>query len=142
MLGIGRRICRLNFMLPNSRLNVSLTINNKGAFGGDRAMKSIALSLLIGSALGLSGCSVERDLSMVRPLTYHDIQAHNNWAYLKNNEAKATPFKGRPIQVSGIGRVKAVPNIAVITGQIKTEASTDDAAVDLPRNLSMTRKDG
>ena len=93
-------------------------------------MKPIALNFLIASSLGLAGCEAALNLDTVRPLTYQDMQAHNNWAYRKNNEAKAVPFEGRPIQVSGVGRVKASPDIAVITGLIKTTAQTDDEAVD------------
>ena len=98
-------------------------------------MRPMALSLMFGTVLGLAGCSADPDLSTVRPLTYQDLQMHNNWVYRKNNEAKATPFEGRPIQVSGVGRVKAVPDIAVITGQIKTEAPTDSVAVDMAAKL-------
>jgi len=67
---------------------------------------------------------------MVRPLTYQDVQTHNNWAQLKNRAIKPKPYAGTPIQVSGIGRAEAVPNIAVITGQIETTAKADDVAVD------------
>jgi len=67
---------------------------------------------------------------MVRPLTYQDVQAHNNWAQLKNRAIKPKPYAGAPIRVSGIGRAEAVPNIAVITGQIETTAKADDVAVD------------
>ena len=102
-------------------------------------MRFMALSLLCASAIGLAGglaaCSAEPDLATVRPLTYQDMQAHNNWAFQKNSETETAPFEGRPIQVSGIGRVKAAPTIAVITGQIKTEALTDDAAVDMAAKL-------
>ena len=98
-------------------------------------MRSMALSLMFGTVVSFAGCSAEPDLSTVRPLTYQDLQIHNNWVYQKNNEAKAAPFEGRPIQVSGVGRVKAAPNVAVITGQIKTEAPTDDVAVDMAAKL-------
>jgi len=92
-------------------------------------MRGIATSCFL-SILLLVGCQAAQDFSMVRPLTYQDIQAHNNWVQLKKRIIKPKPFEGRPIQVSGIGRVKAVPNIAVITGLIETEAQADDEAVD------------
>ena len=57
-------------------------------------------------------------------------QAHNNWVQIKKRAVKPKPFEGKPIQVKGIGRVKAVPNIAVINGEIEAEAEADDEAVD------------
>jgi uncharacterized protein YggE len=92
-------------------------------------MRRIATSCFLSIPL-LVGCQAAQDFSMVRPLTYQDIQAHNNWVQLKKRIVKPKPFEGKPIQVSGIGRAKAVPNIAVITGLIETEAQADDEAVD------------
>ena len=92
-------------------------------------MRLIAVSCFLSLPL-LAGCQAAQDFSMVRPLTYQDIQAHNNWVQIKKRAVKPKPFEGKPIQVKGIGRVKAVPNIAVITGEIEAEAEADDEAVD------------
>lgn len=57
------------------------------------------------------------------------MREHNNWANRKKSEVKPKPFQGPPLTVSGTGRVKATPQIAVITGMIKTKADADDVAV-------------
>jgi len=86
-----------------------------------RLPKGLAPSFLLSLPL-LAGCKAAPDLTLVRPLTYQDIQAHNNWVQIKKRSVKPKPFEGTPIQVSGIGRVKVTPNIAVITGTIETKA--------------------
>lgn len=94
-----------------------------------RLPKGLASSFLLSLPL-LAGCKAAPDLTLVRPLTYQDIQTHNNWVQIKKRSIKPKPFEGTPIQVSGIGRVKVIPNIAVITGTIETKAQADDEAVD------------
>ena len=95
-------------------------------------VKGITGSILV--AIVLIGCEAAPDRSSellpVRPLTYQDIQAHNNWVQSQSHKRKPEPFEAYPIEVKGVGRVKAVPNIAVITGVIKTKAQADDEAVD------------
>ena len=99
-------------------------------------IRGIASSFLL--AIGLIGCDsapqlspeLSLELATVRPLTYQDIQAHNVWVRRQSSQYRPEPFTALPIEVKGIGRVKAVPNIAVITGEIKAKAQADDEAVD------------
>lgn len=102
-----------------------------------RFKRAMALSISLCLPL-LAGCAAEpnvnqdvkQDVNLARPMTYQDIQLHNNWVRTKQYAVKSKAFESRPIQVSGVGRVEAAPNIAVITGLIETAADADDVAVD------------
>jgi len=98
-----------------------------------RNMRGMALSFSLSLSL-LAGCTAESNLNravnMARPMTYQDIQLHNNWVRIQQNAVKPKAFEGQPIHVSGVGRVEAAPNIAVITGLIEAASDADDIAVD------------
>jgi len=83
--------------------------------------------------LPLLGCEVrsgnQSEYATVRQMTHQDVQAHNYWVSQKKRRVEPKPFEGRPITVSGQGRVKAMPDIAVITGLITKKAEADDIAV-------------
>ena len=85
------------------------------------------------TTLSLGACELrssdQSEYATVRQMTYQDVQAHNNWVSQKKRRVEPKPFEGRPITVSGQGRVKAVPDIAVITGLITKKADADDIAV-------------
>ena len=98
-----------------------------------RNMRGMALSFSLSLSL-LAGCKAESNLNravnMARPMTYQDIQLHNNWVRIQQNAVKPKAFEGQPIHVNGVGRVEATPNIAVITGLIEAASDADDIAVD------------
>ena len=81
----------------------------------------------------LAGCEspqtqlTEEDVS---PIDYNKMAAFNVWLAEQKNSEPSNAFKARPMQVTGKGRVRAIPDIAVITGTITTEADQDDTAID------------
>ena len=82
-----------------------------------RIMRGMALSFSLSLSL-LAGCTAESNLNravnMARPMTYQDIQLHNNWVRIQQNAVKPKAFEGQPIHVSGVGRVEAAPNICLL----------------------------
>lgn len=66
----------------------------------------------------------------VSPIDYQKMAAFNTWLAEQKKLEPSKAFKAKPMQVSGKGRVRVVPDIAVITGVIRTEADQDDTAVD------------
>ena len=77
----------------------------------------------------IAGCTSEPDYSLIWPMTHDEINSHNRWVTQKQRERVIEPFEGKPIHVTGIGRVEAVPNIAVITGLIEAKSKSDDIAM-------------
>lgn len=57
------------------------------------------------------------------------IEFHQ-WQKQQVEEPEVPPFKPSPLQVTGIGKVKALPDIAVVTGQIQTKATQDHLVYD------------
>ena len=108
------------------------------SFPGGIRIKHLGFICTGAMALLIAGCDAGQarsDVATVRPMTHQDVREHNNWANRKNREAKPKPFEGRPLSVSGTGRVKATPDIAVITGLIKSRALADDVAVNDAANI-------
>lgn len=66
----------------------------------------------------------------VSPIDYQKMAAFNTWLAEQKKLEPSKAFKAKPMQVSGKGRVRVVPDIAVITGTIETEADQDDTAID------------
>lgn len=83
---------------------------------------TILLSVfLVGCGQGIGASS--------KGLHVEDIEGYLDWK-ADQEEVDIDPFKAIPISVSGTGEVRAAPDIAVITGLIKTEADIDHKAVD------------
>ena len=88
---------------------------------------------LLLSCAAMAACSApntalsEDDIS---PIDQQKMAAFNQWLEEQKSEEEPDVFKPRPMSVSGTGRVKAAPDIAVITGIIKTKADQDDTAID------------
>jgi len=83
--------------------------------------------------LVLAGCSAsEKQLTAddISPIDYNKMAAFNLWLEEQKKDEPSNAFKPKPMQVTGKGRVRAVPDIAVITGTITTEADQDDTAID------------
>jgi len=66
----------------------------------------------------------------ISPIDYNKMAAFNLWLEEQKKGEPSNAFKAKPMQVTGKGRVRAVPDIAVITGTITTEADQDDTAID------------
>jgi len=59
-----------------------------------------------------------------------DWIAFHEWQKQQVEEPEIPPFEPIPLEVTGIGKVKAVPDIAVVTGQIQTLSGIDHQAYD------------
>ena len=81
----------------------------------------MSLAALLLSSCGFGGGDVTIEAA--------DIEDYIDWK-ADQTEDKIEPFKAKPIAVSGTGTVRAVPDIAVLTGLIKTEAKVDYKAMD------------
>ena len=81
----------------------------------------MSLAALLLSSCGFGGGDVTIEAA--------DIEDYIDWKE-DQTEDKIEPFKAKPIAVSGTGTVRAVPDIAVLTGLIKTEAKVDYKAMD------------
>ena len=87
--------------------------------------------LICGSALAAcNGPHASLDEEDISPIDQQKMAAFNAWLAEQKSEEPMNAFKPRPMSVSGVGRVKAAPDIAVITGTIKTKADQDDVAID------------
>ena len=87
--------------------------------------------LISGSAVAAcSGSHTSLDEEDISPIDQQKMTAFNAWLEEQKSEEPINAFKPQPMSVSGVGRVKAAPDIAVITGTIKTTADQDNAAID------------
>jgi len=77
------------------------------------------------TALLLSGCGLGGDAN----LQAEDIEDYLSWKE-SQTEVEIEPFKANPIRVKGIGTVRAAPDIAVLSGVIKSKANVDYKAMD------------
>ncbi|MGB0908351.1 MAG: SIMPL domain-containing protein [Maricaulaceae bacterium] len=81
-----------------------------------------------GSALaltwGLTACQAKTE---VAPLNHNDVQAYNSWL-AKQDMPEHEGFDAKALGVSAAGKVKAVPDIAVITAQIKAKDLNESKA--------------
>lgn len=87
------------------------------------------LTLLSLTALMLAGC---HPLASSDKLTAEDFEDYFedyvDWK-IDQETVEIDPFKAKPIFVTGTGTVRATPDIAVLTGMIRTEATHDHKAV-------------
>lgn len=100
-------------------------------------MSRLTLALLGGLCAALTACAppsqnakaplTEDDVS---PIAYDKMQAFNVWLEEQKGKDGPKAFEPRPMMVSGVGRVRAAPDIAVIVGTITTQADKDSVAVD------------
>lgn len=75
----------------------------------------------------LAGCGQSLKSSNVS-LNVEDLEDFIDWKD-DQEEVEIVPFKARPIQVTGTGTVRATPDIAVVTGLIKTTGDVDRLAM-------------
>ena len=86
------------------------------------------LSAVLVSAL-LIGCEAKiEDPDII--IAYDDYEDWQDWKRETEEEAKRKGFLPHPIYVSGIGKARGKPDIAVLTGLIKVEADFDHLAMD------------
>ena len=86
------------------------------------------MALLLGSA-ALLGCEAKPQEPEVI-VTFGDHDEWEQWKREQEEEAKREGFIPVPITVSGVGKARGKPDIAVLTGVIKTTADFDYLAVD------------
>lgn len=95
-----------------------------------RAIFAAALLICAGAA----GCKPAADTPIteddISPISYDKMREFNRWLEEEKNKTAPQAFKPAPMRVTGVGRVKAAPDIAVVTGTIITEADQDDTAID------------
>ena len=80
------------------------------------------------ACLLLAGCGQNSGASRVS-LNVEDLEDFIDWKD-EQEEVEIEPFKATPIRVTGMGTVRATPDIAVVTGRIKTTADIDRVAMD------------
>ena len=86
------------------------------------------MTLLLGSAL-LVGCQAKSEHPEI-VVTFEDYEDWEEWKREQDEDAKADAFKPVPIAVTGTGKARGKPDIAVLTGVIKTTADFDYQAMD------------
>ncbi len=86
------------------------------------------MALILGSTL-LIGCEAKTEQPDI-VVTFGDYQEWEKWKRAQDEKAKAEAFEPIPISVSGIGKARGKPDIAVLTGVIKTVADFDHLAMD------------
>ncbi len=79
------------------------------------------------AALAILGACAPREKS---PINAQDMADYNRWLAAQNDAEDADAFVPIAISVSATGRVKAVPDIAIISGTITKEADFDHQATD------------
>ena len=79
----------------------------------------------LSAALLLSGCGFGGNVK----IEAEDIEDYIDWKD-DQTEVDIIPFQAAPIRVTGTGTVRAAPDIAVLTGVIKSEAKLDHKAMD------------
>jgi len=89
------------------------------------------MSKRVGAALIcllLAGCGQSLETSSVS-LNVDEVEDFLDWRE-EQEEVEIEPFKAKPVFVTGTGTVRATPDIAVVTGRIKTTAEVDRIAMD------------
>jgi len=106
-------------------------MSKRAAFFVFRAALGGAVCLLA-SACSLPQTHTEPQLTEddFSPIDYQKMQAFNLWLEEQKKLEPTNAFKAAPMSVTGKGRVRAVPDIAVISGVILTKAAQDDRAID------------
>ena len=87
-------------------------------------MNKFAIALL--TAAFLAGCG---QTSSEVNLQVEDLEDYIDWKD-DQEDIEIDPFKAKPIFVNGTGTVRAAPDIAVLTGIIKSEAKVEYKAMD------------
>jgi len=102
-------------------------MSKRAAITGQKMLMGGLLCLLLAACSAPQAELTEDDIS---PIDYNKMQAFNVWLEEQKKLEPSNAFKAKPMQVSGKGRVRAVPDIAVIAGVIISEADQDDTAID------------
>lgn len=93
--------------------------------------KLLTLTLLAGLIAPLSACQKKASAPEAQIVVeYSDYEDYEYWKKEREEEATEQPFKPALLQVSGTGKVKAAPDVAVITGTIKATDDFDHRVVD------------
>jgi len=101
-------------------------MNKRAAISGPKMLIGGLLCLLFAAC---SAPQAEQTAEDISPIDYHKMQAFNVWLEEQKKGEPSKAFKAKPVQVTGKGRVRATPDIAVVTGFITTEADQDDTAM-------------
>jgi len=87
------------------------------------------LTLLGLTALVLTACNPLAGSDKLTAEDFEDyFEDYVDWK-IDQDKVEIDPFKAKPIFVTGTGTVRATPDIAVLTGMIRTEATQDYKAV-------------
>lgn len=87
------------------------------------------LTLLGFTALALTACNPLASSDKLTAEDFEDFfEDYVDWK-IDQEEVEIEPFKAAPIRVTGTGTVRATPDVAVLTGLIRTEAKQDHKAV-------------
>ena len=85
------------------------------------------------ASIGVSACSEAPRATQaddISPIDGQKLRAFNTWLDEQKTDEDDKGFEAKPMRVSGIGRVRAKPDIAVISAVIEAEADRDDIAMD------------
>ena len=93
------------------------------------------LTLIGLTALMLTACNPLASSDKLTAEDFEDFfEDYVDWKIDQNN-VEIDPFKAKPILVTGTGTVRATPDIAVLTGMIRTEATHDYEAVNAAADI-------
>lgn len=92
--------------------------------------KLLTAALLSALIAPLSACQKSSAPKAQIIVEYHDYEDYEVWKKEREEDALALPFKPALLTVNGIGKVKAAPDVAVITGTIKATDDFDHRVVD------------
>lgn len=95
-----------------------------------RGVDKTALRLTLLAVVGLAGCEVRQETQNVpETMTYQDLNAYNIWVNSQKNKAADEGFDAIPLSVNATGKVKAVPDIAVITARVSAKDLNESKAM-------------
>ena len=92
--------------------------------------KLLTAALLSALIAPLSACQKSSAPKAQIIVEYDDYEDYEAWKKEREEDARALPFKPALLTVNGIGKVKAAPDVAVITGTIKATDDFDHRVVD------------
>lgn len=88
-----------------------------------------ASSLTLLTVIGLAGCSAQDSRHVPRTMTQQDLNAYNAWVMQQKKKTSDDAFDANPLRVNAMGKVKAIPDIAVITARISAKNLNESKAL-------------
>ena len=103
--------------------------------------KHLALTVALAAFIPLAACQRPSSDDAQIIVAFEDYEDYEDWKKERAEDAINEPFKPAILQVSGTGKVKATPDVAVITGTIKIKANAEFKAVDKTATVTRAMQD-